>query len=340
MSDKETHSEFNSLIARYLSGELSREEIQRFEQLIEQDQEKEAHFEEMRKIWDAMDPVSDQQKYDLDMEWELLHNKLPGFQTDGVPSTKRSNRSLLFYSYRIAAVLVTGMIVAFAWLYGTRLAGTETVVADLDPVEVLLQDGTHVIVNRDSKIRYRKEFNDADRRIKLTGEAWFDVARDTTAPFVIDAGSAMVEVLGTSFNVNAYRENSSVEITVESGVVAVSSKQDQEEQIVLKAGNSGTYHKESRHLELIPSSDPNNISWKTRELFFENSSLQEVVNLVNRVYNTRLVIMNMELEACPITVTFRDQSLDAILNVLEVTMDLQITHSDGEIRLDGPGCIE
>jgi ferric-dicitrate binding protein FerR (iron transport regulator) len=172
----------------------------------------------------------------------------------------------------------------------------------------------------------------------MSGEAWFDVARDTTRSFVINAGEAVVEVLGTSFNVNAYRENEEVEITVESGVVALTARQDQKEQIVLRAGNSGTLHKESKELELIPASDPNNISWKTRELFFENTPLEEVAEVVNHAYNSRIEIRNPVLAGCPITVTFRDQSLDAILNVLEITLDLEISRSGDRVLLDGQGC--
>ena len=90
-------------------------------------------------------------------------------------------------------------------------------------------------------------------------------------------------------------------------------KQDQQEQIVLRAGNSGTYHKENRELTLYPSSNPNKISWKTRELFFDNTPLQEVAELVNKVYNANLVIVNPDLASCPITVTFRDQTLEAVI---------------------------
>ncbi|MCK4747767.1 MAG: FecR domain-containing protein [Bacteroidales bacterium] len=336
MSDKETHNDFNNLVTRYLSGELTPEEIRGFEELLIRDPEKKTQVEEFRKIWNSLGSVSDRQTYNMDREWDLMREMIPEFAVE----ERSRGRSALYYTYRIAAALVVGLLFAFAWIYATRMAGTEMVMADNKPVEVILEDGTQVIVNRNSRIRYSKKFGEIERKIRLAGEAWFDVAKDTSRPFIIDAGSATVEVLGTSFNVNAYKENSKVEITVESGVVALTPKQDQTEQIVLRAGNSGTYHKESRQLELIPSSDPNNISWKTREIFFVNSSLQEVVDLVNRVYNSNLVIMNSELVACPITVTFRDQSLDAILNVLEVTLDLEIARAGNEIRLDGPGCVE
>ncbi|MEN8229537.1 MAG: FecR domain-containing protein [Bacteroidota bacterium] len=335
MSEEERHSDFNNLVTRHLSGELTPGEERRFREMLQQDPEKQSRVDEFRKIWNSVGPVVDRKSYDLDTEWDLMQQKLPGIGT-----RTASSRSLLFYSYRIAAVLVVGLLFTFAWIYADRMAGTEKVVAENEPVEVLLEDGTHVMVNRHSRIRYKKKFSESERKVYLTGEAWFDVSRDPSRPFMIDAGSALVEVLGTSFNVNAYKENATVEITVESGVVALTAKLEQQEQIVLRAGNSGTYNKDRKELKLIPSSNPNNISWKTRELFFDNASLQEVVELVNRVYDANLVIISQELTSCPITVTFRDQTLDALLHVLELTLDLEITRSDDEIRLDGPGCEE
>lgn len=345
MSVEDAHSEFISLLIRHLSGELTTADESLFKQMILQDPAKQSLVEDYRKIWESVGSVDQKATYDLDAEWDLLKRKLPGesasIERTLVPERGTgASRSLLYYTYRIAAVLVVGLILTFAWIYGSRMVGTELVIAESEPVEVLLDDGTEVTVNRHSRIRYKKRFSTAERKVYLTGEAWFDVTRDTLRPFLIDAGTALVEVLGTSFNVNAYRENALVEITVESGVVAMTAKQDQQEQIVLRAGNSGTYNKKKKELTLIPTSNPNNLSWRTRELYFDHTSLQEVADLIGRVYNARLVIINRELAMCPITVTFKDQSLEAILKVLASTLDLEITKSGDEFRLDGPGCAE
>ena len=342
MSGEETHTDFNHLVTRYLSGELSPEELTGFQEELRKDSGKQQLLDEYRKIWDSVGAVPAREVYDLEHEWSLMQEKLPGFDTvSGDKKAGRSaGRSLLYYSYRIAAVLVVGVMLTFSWIYVTRVAGMEKVVAENEPVEVILEDGTEVIVNRHSRLRYRRKSDQQERKVYLSGEAWFEVTRDTTMPFVIDAGAALVEVLGTSFNVNAYKENPTVEITVESGLVAMSAKQDQQDLIVMKAGSGGSYNKLQRELKLIPSSDPNNISWKTRELYFEGSTLREVADLLNRVYGVNIVIMNQELASCPITVTFTDQTIEAILNVLEITLDLQVTRIGDEIRLDGEGCVE
>jgi len=330
MPEEDLHRKFNELVSRYLSGELSPDELNWFQEELRQDTGKQDMLDEYRQIWDSAVPG---QSYDLDAEWSLMQKKLP-------KSGRGLRPSLNYYSYRIAAVLVLGVLFTFSWIYVNRMMSMERVLAEEVPVELILEDGTTVIVNRNSSLKYSKIFGQEERKVYLSGEAWFDVARDTTKPFVIDAGAALVEVLGTSFNVNAYKKNPTVEITVESGLVGMSPKDNQKDLIVMKAGSGGSYNKSQKELKLIPTSDPNSLSWKTRELFFDASTLREVAELVNRVYDTHIVIMNEELASCPITVTFRDQTLEAILNVLELTLDLQLTLEGDEIRLDGEGCVE
>jgi len=331
MATEDLHRDFDGLLSRYLSGELSPEEQAWFLEELHKDPGKKDLLDSYRLIWDSAVPG---QSYDLDAEWALLRKKLPGFKAAGI------GRSLRFYTYRIAAVLVLGVVFAFSLIYLSRMAGTVRVLAKDQAVELILEDGTEVIVNRNSSLRYSKSFDQGERQVYLSGEAWFDVARDTSRPFIIDAGAALVEVLGTSFNVNAYRENPTVEITVESGLVALSAKADQKDLIVMMAGSGGSYNKSLKQLKLIPTSDPNTISWKTRELYFDGSSLREVCALVNKVYGVNMVIMNEELASCPITVTFSDQSLDSVLKVLEITLDLQITRTGDEIWLDGERCVD
>ena len=333
MLEEKEHTDFNHLITRYLSGELGPKELAGFQAELERDPGKQKLLDEYLKIWDSAETAPGGESYDLDREWGLMREKIPGFEGTRV-------RTLLYYSYRIAAVLVLGLVLTFSWFYLNPKAGLAKVVAENEPVELTLDDGTRVVVNRHSSLRYSKSFDQEERKIFLSGEAWFDVSRDTARPFVVDAGIALVEVLGTSFNVNAYKDNPVVEITVESGMVGLSAKQDSKDLIVMKAGSGGTYNKAERELKLIPSTDPNSISWRTRELFFEGSTLREVVDLVNNVYGVQIVITNRELASCPITVTFRNQTLEAILNVLELTLDLQISREGEEIRLDGQGCVE
>lgn len=345
MGVKEENSEFFRLLTRHLSGEMTPEEASVFKKLLEDDPEKQTLLEEYRTVWEEMGHTREKRSYDLDQEWELLKNKISpagesGDRVDIQMSPPSRSRSLLYYTYRIAAILIAGVLFVFAWLYASRITSSELVLAEQEPVEILLEDGSKVTLNTDSRLRIPKEFTSADRKVYLRGEAWFEVTPDTHRPFLVVAGDALVEVLGTKFNVNAYRGEQTVEVTVSSGMVALTDRQRHQKEIVLRAGNGGTFDIRNQELTLIEEANPNKISWKTKELYFDHTPLEEVVVIINKAYNTRLVITSPELSSCPITVTFSNQSLEAILNVLELTLDLDISRSGNEIRLNGTGCVE
>lgn len=338
MPVNDPHRIFNSLVSKKLSGEISAEELVLFNEALSQDPDLKIQLKAFKKIWDGLDGMAEQQRYNLDVEWDTLQGKIPEFP--GSQTLSGKGRSFLYYTYRVAAVLLIGILISFAWIFATQRVGIQVMEAGLDRMEIILEDGTKILLNRESKIRYSKHFAEGNREISLTGEAWFDVARDTTRPFVIDAGRAMVEVLGTSFNVNAYKKNPGIEITVESGVVAVTAKETGEDQIILRAGNSGSYNRENQEMELVPVYNPNNLSWKTRELIFEDTPLQEVADLIGKVYNVKVLIPRAELAACRITVTFKEQSLESVLNVLEMTLDFEISRSGEDFIFCGTSCIE
>jgi len=344
MEAKERDSEFDRLLIRHLSGELTPAEEAVLKELLDRDPNKRELLEEYGKIWNNIGAAGEQGAYDLDQEWSLLQEKMaPVWDKTEYRSAIRERSAtsrFLFYTYRVAAVLIAGVLFAFAWVYGTRLVGTEWIAAEEVPVEVVLEDGSRVSVNSDSRIGIARRFTSSERKVYLKGEAWFDISRDTLRPFLVDAGGALVKVLGTRFNVNAYLGEGKVEVTVQTGMVALTPKQNEKEQIVLRAGNSGTYDQKNKELVLIQEADPNNISWKTRELYFDQTPLGEAVELVSKVYHTRIEISNPDLATCPITVTFKNQTLESVLHVLGTTLDLEMTRSGEVIRLDGPGCVE
>ncbi|MFO7934263.1 MAG: FecR domain-containing protein [Bacteroidales bacterium] len=341
MKEEDPYNGFSGLVVRHLSGELSPEEEHRFRELIETDEEKRRLFKEFRKIWVSADSTRKQEEYDLDAEWRLMSGKMS--ESSGFPRNEKRTgtiRSLWSNVYRIAAILVMGLIIASGVFFAIRMAATERVIAENEPLETVLSDGTRVTLNRQSVLRFRKAFREDERRVTLRGEAFFEVAEDPSRLFRIHAGEALIEVLGTRFNVDAYRKDPAVRIAVTSGLVALSPRKNPQEQIVLRAGNSGTFNRKSEQLELDRQADPNLIAWKTRELYFDSTPLEEVVEVVNEVYNTNLVLRDRSLAGCPITVTFKQQSLEAILHVLERTLDLEITRDGERIILDGEGCAE
>ncbi len=331
MEKEELHIEFNDQIVRYLSDEMTVSEKEQFEHLINVDSEKLAQFSAYKKIWDGVDHLAARSKYDMDGEWNMLADKID-FEPDERINT--SGRSLRMIVLRVAAALVIGVLGVAGWYGGRQMLMYERVAVESGIKEIVLPDGTLLTLNSGSTIKYTKRESLSYRMIKLNGEAYFEVARDTTRPFIIDAGLARVEVLGTKFNVRAYPESKVVEVTVSSGLVAMASKRESDHQILLAKGNTGIYTREKKELNLIKSGNANAIAWKTRELVFTDTPIEEVIRVIAHTYNVDIVLVDPGLSEFTITVSFTNQELEAVLNVLESTLDLKIEKNGNQIRID------
>ena len=114
----------------------------------------------------------------------------------------------------------------------------------------------------------------------------------------------------------------------------MSSKQKKDKLIILNKGNTGVYSKEMEELNLIVAGNVNAIAWKTGILEFNETTLKELVEALNHTYQAEIVIENNELYDLTITVSFNNQELDAVLNVLASTLDLKIEKSGTRINID------
>ncbi len=200
-----------------------------------------------------------------------------------------------------------------------------------------LIDGTVITLNRNSTLTYPEKFKKEIREVELSGDAYFEVEHNKNQPFVIKSQDIEIEVLGTSFYVNAHEKNATVEVVVNSGGVALRS--DKQNQVVLKAGDRGVFDKKTRQLTRYKNEDINYNSWKTRMLVFDDTELLEVVDKLNEVYNTNIEIINPEINDCHITVTFDNMSIEAVLNILGETLDIIIEKSKQGYIISGEGCI-
>lgn len=169
-----------------------------------------------------------------------------------------------------------------------------------------LPDGTQVWLNAASSIRYPTLFNGTERKVEITGEAYFEVAQNSKMPFRISAGKqALVEVLGTSFNINAYGDNGTVNTTLISGAVAVKYMPIKgtaaSERVVLKPGQTAQITiahdmNAADKIKVIPDADINKaVAWKNGAFNLEDASLKEVMKEVERWYDIEVVYENNKI---------------------------------------------
>jgi hypothetical protein len=157
---------------------------------------------------------------------------------------------------------------------------------------VELRDGTKIWVNSGSKLLYPSRFDRKKREIYIEGEAYLEVARNDTLPFFVHTVELDVRVLGTSFNVSAYRDDAFTEVILVSGRVEASAK---ESETVILAPNT-CYHLEGQTGEVRQVDVYNYICWKDGIMKTEGAELQSIFKRLSRYYNVNIEISAPHIE--------------------------------------------
>ncbi len=334
MKNDNNHIDYAGLIGKYLAKEASAEEITALEKWIAESDENKDTFNKYKQSWILSGIKKKNKNIDLDAEWTMLSSKLFEQRIETVSSPKiRKLQPGLPLFFRIAAAVVVLFAVSF-FLYNFFLKpGTVEMMAATTIETETLSDGTTITLNRNSTFKYPKKFTKDVRKVELTGDAYFEVEHNKNQPFIIESQNIEIEVLGTSFYVDSHEDNSTVEVVVNSGGVALRS--DKENQIILKAGDKGIFDKKTGQLFREKNTDVNYNSWKTKLLVFDDTKLAEVVDKLNEVYDTNIEIINPEIDNCRITVTFDNMTIEAVINILRETLDIVIEKHDNGYFISG-----
>ena len=239
---------------------------------------------------------------------------------------------------KVAAGIALIAIISLVVIQFKGSNSEQIVYADTSGKQVNLPDGSTVTLNTGSQISYNNTFGEeSPRMVSLTGEGFFDVTSNPEHPFVVQLHEATVEVVGTSFNIQAYKNMPEINVVVATGVVRFGSTKNKES-VVLKAGDRGTINKNNNKVSQIMNTDVNYLSWKTQQIVFEDVSLDKVIRTLNRLYEANIIISAETAVNCKVTVSFDHQSLEAILSVLEETLDLTYVENGDNIEIISTGC--
>ncbi|RKD92228.1 FecR family protein [Mangrovibacterium diazotrophicum] len=249
-------------------------------------------------------------------------------------ATLKPKKTIQFWS-RIAAVVAIALFLGGAgyWMSGRNGFNTQKEIAsgqNADITEIVLADGSVVTLNYGSTLTYPDEFNGKYREVTLDGEGFFEVQPNPEQPFIIHAGKADIQVLGTSFNVNAYPQNGEVSVVVQTGRVRVSSNELTEtgEKVVLIPGEKGVLALNDQVVQKSQNTDVNFLSWKTHSFSFNKTSLKDVIQQLDKVYRVQISTADPDLERLLLTARFDDRPVRFILEVIAMTHGLEIQQTN------------
>jgi ferric-dicitrate binding protein FerR (iron transport regulator) len=174
-----------------------------------------------------------------------------------------------------------------------------------------LPDKTMVKLNSHSTLTYDKFFEGKTRKVTLSGEAFFQVARDENNPFIIQSGALSVKVLGTSFDVRSYEDEEEIKVAVQSGAVAISTPESKP--TYLKPNEMGVYSKSSKIVEVTPFNPPQIFGWKDGTLIFEQADMQAISRQIESWYGVYVFVAEEVQIAGLYSGKFDNVSLELVL---------------------------
>lgn len=232
-----------------------------------------------------------------------------------------------------AAVALLCLSVWTAYLYMQPVA-MQTVSTLAETRTVSLPDGTSVTLNHYSTLTYPERFKTDNREVELNGEAYFEVSKDKKHPFIVQTEAVDVRVLGTQFNVDAYRDSPDVRTTLLTGSVAVSNKSNSEH-MILKPNEIAIYNKVEKKLTRKLLEDATDeISWRHGEFIFDDVPLRDIARELSNSFGTTIQITDSTLQNYRISARFRNgEDLETILSVLQDAGYFNYSHNDKQITI-------
>lgn len=243
-----------------------------------------------------------------------------------MPGANRATLTLADGSSIALSELQSGVTVGDLMRYddGTVISAPKTTYATLSTPQggqyrVTLPDGTKVWLNAASSLRYPTQFTGSERRVILTGEAYFEVPKKANQPFIVESNKQLLTVLGTTFNVTAYAEEKEIITTLLEGKVAITSVADQAQSITLRPGQQSMLTAAKINVNEVDATEA--IAWKDGKFVFNNTDIHAVMRQIARWYDAEIVFTDDLSD-----VTFSG-SLSRFADINDILSNIELTHS-------------
>ncbi len=269
--------------------------------------------------------IQEYQSIDVTHAYQKLQEKM-----------KRSARRGVFLKYfqRVASVLFIPLLLSVCVLaiyLSYHLSSEEITYYTFKSAPGLvsqleLPDKSKVWLNSGSTLRYPSVFKENERKVYLSGEAYFDIEADKKNPFIVEMGNELkVKAYGTTFNINSYLEDSISETVLESGAVEMIIKNSF---ISLKPGEMATYDKADQRVSIKNISTDEKTAWRNGKLIFRNATIEEVTKVLSRRYNVDIILHPENATAYKFRASFSNETIDQILNYLKLAAPIEWSFSD------------
>ena len=366
------HDNFD-LVGKYLAKELKPDEQVLFDKWLNESEHNREELNRIHKYTALLEANIVMHEVDVDKARIITDFKIWKNKQRAETENARINQRLQVKKiYRIAAVLL--FLIANAavliFLFPSKISsGFTEVVAPLGSrTQLKLPDGTAVWLNAGSTLKYANNFSKENRAVHIEGEAFFDVTHDPSHPFVVDASTISLKVLGTAFNIRAYKDENTIETTLVRGKVEIEkiSPSAGETKIVLNPNEKATFNKNENKLFVNDLSEPagqidskkleantdaanksvssnenavppaevvNTIAWKEGYLVFNNDPLSEIIVVLSRRYDVHFNYTDKEILKYRFTGKFKETTLEQVMQAITLTSPLEVAVKKDQVTI-------
>lgn len=308
----------DQLIARILSKEASSEEVVQFSNWLNADEKKQEEFSRIRSYWQAevsseeiVNPLISSERFALRLKKE---------------QRKKQNR--MIWSLTSVAAIFLFLIGFSTWHFVYNMQPEKaihyyTYMTENNRSEVVLSDGTKVVLNKESQLIYTNLYGEGKRDVQLIGEAYFEVAHDSLTPFILTMGESSIHVLGTKFNASSYENAPSISATLLEGSIRFESSG---QQVVLLPDQQINFNKDTKRIDVIEVDSRDIVSWTKNVVKFKKISFAELVGNIEKAYQSEIIIGNKDLLNPELTVSAsfdENQSLEEVLTVISRSVPIK-----------------
>jgi ferric-dicitrate binding protein FerR (iron transport regulator) len=357
------------LVSLKCSGEASETELRELEQMLKAYPDMQFRMELYAGVWEKKHPgFPAHEQGAFERHLQRLADRFPeaaaatrslSSAPEALPVMRSGRQPHLFVRLSAAAVLLLA-VSALVWYY-SGAAHTPNPIAQNtvstrpgSRSKIQLSDGTEVWLNADSRLLY-DQFSGANREVELTGEAYFDVAKDPDHPFLIHTASIDIKVLGTAFNVRSYSNERNTETSLFRGSVEVTVRNNPEKKIILKPNEKlivqnaaasmpdpGRQKARDENEPLITvsrihfqsrDSSARETLWMNNKLSFDAESLEAVALKIERWYDVKVIITDDRLKQTSYTAVFEDESLRQVMEALRITGGFHYSINKKEVEI-------
>ncbi len=320
------------IIGRYLADEISEKEDKIFQNWLNESESNAREFKLHKKAWEGTqinyNPSDSESVFKnilnkIDDQHELKIGKSQN------PKTSKIKQRFIFIT-KVAASLL--LIASILYYFNSNILKPETPELAIQTIQkhnfagqkskFYLPDGSEVWLNAESEITFPEHFSKDKREVVLEGEAFFNVIKNPNQPFIVISGKVSTTVLGTSFNVKAFKNEPAVCIALKSGKVKVETEGERgKEEMFLEPGEAIKYNKSIAKMKKGEFDQELSLAWKDGVIVFKDAGFDEIINVLSRWYGVKFEIENQKNNEWSYTGSFDNAILENVLQSISFTKE-------------------